>query len=130
MAIAERKYKTVTKQVPSGVTLELTETEAIVLLNVLFHIGGCPYNSPRKFTDNIRKSLEGEKVNFVDLPNSYSKNGIYFEDHPLGQDADEPADFRLEAGKFYVTVNGERVGPTTASFDFCGEHRPRSKEGN
>jgi len=42
MAIVERNYKTVTKQVPSGVTLELTETEAIVLLNVLFHIGGCP----------------------------------------------------------------------------------------
>jgi hypothetical protein len=86
MAIAERKYKTVTKQVPTGVTLELTKTEAIVLLNVLFHIGGCTYGSPRKFTDNILKALEGEKVKLVDLPKTHSKNEIYFEDHPLGQD--------------------------------------------
>jgi len=49
MAIAERKYKTVTKQVPAGVTLELTKTEAIVLSH---------------------------------------NNGIHFDDHPLGQDAD------------------------------------------
>ena len=88
MAIAERKYKTVTKQVPAGVTLELTETEAIVLLNVLFHIGGHDQNSPRKFTDNILKALEGEDIKLVDLPKTQSKNGIYFDDHTLGQDAD------------------------------------------
>jgi hypothetical protein len=86
MAIAERKYKTVTKQVPTGVTLELTKTEAIVLLHVLFHIGGCDKNSPRKFTDNILKCLEAENIELVELPKTYSKNGIYFDDHPLGQD--------------------------------------------
>jgi hypothetical protein len=40
MATASRKYKIVTKQVPDGVTLELTKTEAIVLLRVLFQVGG------------------------------------------------------------------------------------------
>jgi hypothetical protein len=88
MAIAERKYKTVTKQVPAGVTLELTKTEAIVLLNVLFHVGGHEQNSPRKFTDNILKALEGENIKLVHLPKAAHNDGIYFEDHPLGQDAD------------------------------------------
>ena len=90
MATASRNYETVTvaRQVPSGVTLELTKTEAIVLLDVMFNIGGCPYSSPRKFTDNILAALKSANIEHCELPHSYSKNGIYFDDYPLGQDAD------------------------------------------
>jgi hypothetical protein len=88
MATASRKYKIVTKQVPDGVTLELTKTEAIVLLRVLFQVGGHTERSPRKFVDRIWKALEDAKVELVDLPISYGNKGIYFEDNPLGQDAE------------------------------------------
>jgi hypothetical protein len=88
MATASRKYKIVTKQVPDGVTLELTKTEAIVLLRVLFQVGGHTERSPRKFVDCMWKALEDANIELVDLPISYGKNGIYFEEHSLGQDAE------------------------------------------
>ncbi len=88
MATATRKYETVTKQVPTGVTLELTKTEAIVLLYILFQVGGHNERSPRKFVDTILQALENAGIELANFPLSFSKNGIYFEEHILGQDAD------------------------------------------
>ncbi len=88
MATASRKYKSVTKQVPDGVSLELTKTEAIVLMHILAQVGGHPYFSPRKFVDRMWKALEDENIELVDLPMYSGRNGIYLEDHELGKDED------------------------------------------
>jgi hypothetical protein len=88
MATASRKYKIVTKQVPSGVTLELTKTEAIVLLHVLFQVGGHTERSPRKFVDSILQALQDANIELVELPKTNHLTGLYFAEYPLEQDVD------------------------------------------
>jgi hypothetical protein len=40
-------------------------------------------------------------------------------DDIIGYRVHKPADFRLEAGKFYVTASGERVGPVEENDEYC-----------
>ena len=41
----------------------------------------------------------------------WKDGGFFAKDDIIGYRIHKPADFRLEAGKFYVTASGERVGP-------------------
>jgi hypothetical protein len=63
-----------------NVNLILTKDESEFLLTVLNHIGGCPKNSKRKFSDSIIKSLESINItvdkNYLNL--KPGKDEMYF----------------------------------------------------
>lgn len=72
-----------TKEV-TGVTLELSEVEAKVLVGILERVGGSPSGSPRKFADAIGNALDAAGVETpFDDTDDYLEEGkisIYFKD--------------------------------------------------
>lgn len=47
------------------VTLELSHEEAMTLSLVLAKVGGCPFTTPRRYTESIYRALVDENYNFV-----------------------------------------------------------------
>ena len=68
------------------INISLTEAEAKTLAFLLCHVGGCPFNSARGFTQNISRKLDNHRKQFQDEPVYLeledTAHSIYFKDFP------------------------------------------------
>jgi len=76
MAYAEIVDPTRPKRVTVALTLSQTECE--VLLQVLSHVGGSPDHSPRKYCDDIHRTLLRTGITFTDQLADLASNYIDF----------------------------------------------------
>lgn len=80
MATAEQKYK------KDGITLSLTDNEAIVLYNIIRNIGGHPDTTARGFALRIENALYSAGVQKTLLAKEPNRSSIYFSVSDFGRD--------------------------------------------
>ena len=88
MATVKRTTTPITKHVPAY-QLTITEGEADFLLAVLARIGGHSSQSPRKYSNSIRRALtEATGYNYLDSDAyrlSEKEKDLYFNEYPAGE---------------------------------------------
>lgn len=85
MADATRTTRSVDEDV---VTLTMTVDEAKTLRALLFNVGGCPYDSPRKHSSSISGALDsaGIPVGGSREARNLLSGSVYFAPYPNGAD--------------------------------------------